>query len=115
MTATQTTAYNRATAAPSVEVVREATNRLLTAISTVDPDDHRWDAVGPLVSTAAARLRKAIGRPVVDECVGAPSIVRERDLSTAAHGLLARDVRVVNDHAVRQFLQLARDATVAFS
>ena len=30
MTATQTTAYNRATAAPSVEVVREATNRLLT-------------------------------------------------------------------------------------
>jgi hypothetical protein len=53
--------------------------------------------------------------PVIGFGGDAPPIVRERDLSTAAHRLLARHVRIENKQAAWQFLQLAEHATVELS
>lgn len=114
MTATFTTAHDPTVTAADVNVLRQAAGRMLATISTVDPDDRRWDTAGRLVSIAATRLREALGTPVVGECAGAPPIVRERDLSTAAHRLLARDVRIQNAHAAQQFLRAAVEVSVAF-
>lgn len=113
MTATFTTAYDPAATAVNVDMLRQATRRLLVTISTVDPHDRRWDMTGRLVNLAATRLREALGTPVVGECAGAPPIVRERDLSAAAHRLLARDVRIENEHAAEQFLHVALEVSVA--
>jgi hypothetical protein len=115
MTATLTTAHNRTRTPPSVDVIRAATRRLLTTISALDADDDRWHTIGPLLGAAAQRLREALGSSITGSCTGAPPIVQERDLSTAAHRLLARDVRIENEQAARQFLRLALDATVALS
>jgi hypothetical protein len=115
MTTTLTTVRSRSETAPSVDVVRTATRRLLVTISALDVDDHRWRAAGQLVSSAALSLREAIGTPVAGCLVDAPPIVRERDLSMAAHRLLARDVRIENEQAAQQFIQLALHVTVALS
>lgn len=115
MTATLTTVRSRSETAPNVDVVRIATRRLLVTISALDVDDHRWRAAGPLVSSAALSLREAIGTSVAGSLVDAPPIVRERDLSLAAHRLLARDVRIENELAAQQFIRLALHVTVALS
>lgn len=114
MTATLTTAAH-STSACDVEGLREACGRLLATISTRDPDDRRWLPTGPLVHNAAMLLRKAVGVPTVGASADAPPIVCERDLSRAAHRLLARDVRVVDDGAATEFVQLALKITLAFS
>ena len=115
MTATLTAAHSRTGTHPSVDVIRTATRRLLAAISALGADHGRWDTAGPLLGAAADQLREALGTPVTGSCIGAPPIVQERDLSMAAHRLLARDVRIENEQAARQFLRLALDATVALS
>lgn len=115
MTATLTAAHSRTGTPPTVDVIRAATRGLLTAISALDADDRRWHTVGPLLGAAADQLREALGTSVTGSCIGAPPIVQERDLSAAAHRLLARDVRIENEQSARRFLRLALDATVALS
>jgi hypothetical protein len=105
----------RSPSASSVDAVRTATRRLLVTISALDVDDHRWRAAGPLVSSAALSLREAIGMPVAGSLLGAPPIVRERDLSKAAHRLLARDVRIESELAAQQFIRLVLHVTMALS
>lgn len=61
------------------------------------------------------RLREAVGVPTVGASDDVPPIVRERDLSMAAHRLLARDVRVVDGHAAAEFVRLALEISLALS
>jgi hypothetical protein len=108
-------AGTRRTHVSDVDELREACRRLLAAISTRDLDDRRWLPAGPLVTVAARRLREAVGIATVDTSDGVPPIVRERDLSVAAHRLLARDVRVVDGDAAGEFVRLALEISLALS
>lgn len=114
MSATLTTS-TRSAPAPGVDEIREACDRLLAMISARDLDDRRWPATGPLVSSAAMRLREAVGVIPIGMSADAPPIVRERDLSMAAHRLLARDVRVVDGDAAAEFVRLALEISLALS
>lgn len=115
MTATLTTTVDRTPTAVGVDEIRDVTNRLLRTIAACDPDDRRWERAGQLVTAAAARLREAIGTASVASGGDAPPIVRERDLATAAHRLLASDARVVDVRAAHQFVRLSMDAALALS
>lgn len=101
--------------ASELDEIREACRRLLATISASDLDDRRWLATGPLVSSAALRLREAVGVATVGVPADAPPIVRERDLSMAAHRLLARDTQVVDGVAAAEFVRLAVEITLALS
>jgi hypothetical protein len=106
---------SRSALATGVDEVREACRRLLATISASDLDDRRWLATGPLVSSAALRLREAVGVATVGASDHVPPIVRERDLSMAAHRLLAHDVRVVDGDAAGEFVRLALEISLALS
>lgn len=114
MNATLTTS-SRSAFATGVDEVREACRRLLATISARGLDDHRWHATGPLVTSAAMRLREAVGVATVGALDDVPPIVRERDLSMAAHRLLARDVQVVDGDAAGEFVRLALEISLALS
>lgn len=114
MSATLTTS-TRSAPAPGVDEIREACGRLLAMISACGHDDRRWLPAGPLVSSAAMRLREAVGVPTVVVSADVPPIVHERDLSLAAHRLLARDVRVVDGDAAAEFVRLALEISLALS
>lgn len=114
MTATLTTTPTIATTSDS-EQIRRVTARTLAAIGAVDPDDQRWRALAPVVSAAANHLRSALGVSVVGSSAGAPAIVAERDFATAAHALLARDVRIADARAATEFTSLAQQITLALS
>ena len=109
------TISSRSEFAAGVDEVREACRRLLATISARDLDDRRWLATGRLVSSAAMRLREAVGVATVGVSDDVPPIVRERDLSMAAHRLLARDVRVVDRDAAAEFVRLALETSLALS
>lgn len=112
---TTLTLSSRSAFAADVNEVHEACRRLLVTVSASDLDDRRWLATGPLVSSAAIRLREAVGVATVGVSDDVPPIVRERDLSMAAHRLLARDVRVVDGDAAAEFVRLALEISLALS
>jgi hypothetical protein len=115
MNATLMTTGTRSTHVSDVDEVRQACRRLLVTIAASDLDDRRWHATGSLVSSAARRLREAVGVATVDASDDVPPIVRERDLSVAAHRLLARDVRVIDGDAANEFVALALEISLALS
>jgi hypothetical protein len=115
MTATLTTVQTRTAAPPSLAVITEAADGLLDALTAAGLDDPRWESVGPLVSAAALLLREAIGAPVAGSSAGAPPIVRECDVATAARCLLGREVCVQNASAAHAFVKLATKAIAALS
>jgi hypothetical protein len=109
------TPSGRSALAVGVDEVRGACRRLLATVSASDLDDRRWLAAGPLVSGAARRLREAVGGATVDASDDVPPIVRVRDLSVAAHRLLARDVGVVDGDAAGEFVRLALEIRLVLS
>lgn len=115
MTSMVTSRQTPTMAVPGPRAVQAAATAVLEAMTAAGPDDPRWEHVGPLVSAAALRLREALGSHVEGSCVGSPAIVRERDFAVAARGLLAREVRIVDGRAARDYVRLAFDAAVALS
>jgi hypothetical protein len=113
---TTTTTTIRTTEAPreaaDLRLLTTATQELLAAMSRADLDADRWETAGPLVSTAAQRLRDALGLSQEGELRTVPPVVREADFVHAARALLGRPV-VVDAQAVQVFVGLAVDATLA--
>lgn len=115
MTVTPAAGPTTTAPAPDIDELRRVAADALVAIARHRSDDRQWRVLGPLVSAAANHLRAAIGTPVVATSAPAPAIVSQRDLATAAHALLARDVRIVDERAGSDFATLALEITLASS
>ena len=97
---------------PDLLTIKTSVDALLHTLAEADLNDPRWESAGPLVSAAAQQLRQALGTEVRGKCLSVPPVVRAADFAQAARPLLA-EAALVDPAAAQQFVQLAREATVA--
>lgn len=87
---------------------------LIEVLACTDLDDRRRREVAPLLSAAAAELRRGLGYSPIPVSTTSPPVVREADLASAARLLLDDDRPVVDASAADRALEHARTITMAF-